>query len=72
MVMALVMPPAMTMAIKVSLINWRLGMPKLMLLAPQTVLQPNSSRIMRIMLMRSRPAVAIAPMGIASGSTTTS
>ena len=50
----------------------RLGRPKLTLDAPQVVLTPNSSRQRFRILNTDRPALAIAPIGITSGSMMTS
>ncbi len=50
----------------------RLGSPKLTLDAPQVVLTPSSSRSRRTRRNTCWPAVAMAPMGMTSGSTITS
>ncbi len=71
-VMALVIPPAISIAMKVALIVSRSGKPKETLLAPQTVLQPSSSPIHRRMSSTARPAVLTAPTGMTSGSISTS
>ena len=50
----------------------RAGSPKLMLEAPQVVLTFSSPRRRRSRCITCRPALLIAPIGITSGSTTTS
>ena len=72
LVMVQGMPAAIDMATKVALSARRLGRPKEMLLAPQMVLHPSSSRTMRTMSKRCLPAPWIAPTGMASGSISTS
>ena len=57
---------------KAALMPWRLGRPKEMLEAPQVVLTPSSSRRRRTRAKTCRPAVAMAPIGMTSGSTTMS
>ena len=67
-----VIPAPMAIDRKVPVIMWRAGRPKLTLLAPQVVLTPNSLRRRRTSRNTWRPAVPMAPIGITSGSTTTS
>ena len=70
--MADVIPAPIAIARKVPVMMCRLGSPKLTLEAPQVVLTPSSSRSRRTRWNTCRPAVAMAPIGITSGSTTTS
>ena len=51
---------------------WRFGRPKEMFEAPQVVLTPSSSRRRRTSVKTWWPAVAMAPIGMTSGSTTMS
>ena len=69
---ALVMPEAIAIGRKAALMPWRFGRPKEMFEAPQVVLTPSSSRRRRTRAKTCRPAVAIAPIGMTSGSTTMS
>ena len=67
-----VMPAPMAMVRKAALRRCRLGRPKLMFEAPQVVLHPNSSRMRRMIANAWRPAPPMAPIGMTSGSITTS
>ena len=67
-----VMPEAIAIGRKAALMPWRFGRPKEMLEAPQVVLTPSSSRSRRTRAKTWRPAVAMAPIGMTSGSTTMS
>ena len=70
--MAEVRPALMAMVRNALLTPLRFGNPKLTLEAPQVLLTFSSSRRRRTMCMTCRPAWLMAPMGITSGSTTTS
>ena len=67
-----VIPAPMAMARNVPVTTCRLGRPKLMFDAPQVVFTLSSSRSRRIRLNACWPAWPRAPIGITSGSTTTS
>ncbi len=67
-----VMPAPIAMDTKAALSPLRLGSPKLMFEAPHAVLTPSSSRSRRTMRKTAAPARLIAPIGMTSGSTTTS
>ena len=71
-VMAEVMPEAIAMVRNALLMPSRAGRPKLMFEAPQVVLTLSSSRNRLTSRMTCTPAWLIAPIGITSGSTTTS
>ena len=71
-VIAEVSPEAIAIGRKAALIPSRFGRPKLTLEAPQVVFTLSSSRSRRSRWKTCRPAVAIAPTGMSSGSTTTS
>ena len=71
-VIADVMPDAMAMVRKPLLMPSRAGRPKLMFEAPQVVLTLSSSRRRLTSRITCTPAWLIAPIGITSGSTTTS
>ena len=68
LVIALGMPAAMSIAMKLALIASRSGRPKETLLAPQVVLHPSSSLIQRTSWITAPPEPRIAPAGITSGS----
>ncbi len=67
-----VMPAPIAIDRNVPVMAWRLGSPKLTLDAPQVVLTPSSLRSRRTRANTCRPAVPMAPIGMTSGSTTTS
>ena len=71
-VIALVIPFAIAIARNAPLIPLRFGSPNEMFDAPQVVFTPSSSWRRRTSANTCRPAVPIAPIGITSGSTTTS
>ena len=68
----MIMPAPIAIVRKAELMPLRLGKPKLTLDAPQVVFTLSSSRRRRTNAITCTPAVLIAPMGITSGSTTTS
>ena len=72
LVIAEVIPLAIAIGRNAALMPSRFGRPKLTFDAPQVVLTPSSSRSRRTIRKTWRPAVAIAPMGMTSGSTTMS
>ena len=69
---AVVRPLAIAIGRNAALIPSRFGRPKLTFDAPQVELTLSSSRRRRTSANTWRPAVAIAPMGMTSGSTMTS
>ena len=71
-VIADVRPDAIAIGRNAALIRSRSGMPKLTFEAPQVVLTPSSSRSRLTRRNTCWPAVAIAPIGMTSGSTMTS
>ena len=72
LVIAEVRPLAIAIARNAPLMPSRSGSPKLTFEAPQVVFTPSSSRSRPRSRNTWRPAVAIAPIGITSGSTMTS
>ena len=66
------MPAPITIGMKPALMPWRCGRPKEMLERPQVVLTLSSSRSRRSSANTWRPASPSAPIGMTSGSTTTS
>ena len=67
-----VSPEAIAIGRKAAFSPGRFGRPKLTFDAPHVVFTPSSSRRRRTSRNTWRPAVPIAPIGITSGSTTTS